>query len=91
MTQDSPGAMEGSSSGKLPGFDTGVANAARMWNYWIGGKDNISQVVSRRPYSGRTVDIQARHDSYSNVESLTVRELYRACMGFMSVFSDGGS
>ena len=41
MTQDSPGAMEGSSSGKLPGFDTGVANAARMWNYWIGGKDNF--------------------------------------------------
>ncbi|MDQ2816244.1 MAG: SAM-dependent methyltransferase, partial [Actinomycetota bacterium] len=28
-------------SGQLPGFDTGVANAARMWNYWIGGKDNF--------------------------------------------------
>jgi O-methyltransferase involved in polyketide biosynthesis len=27
--------------GKLPGLDTSVANAARMWNYWIGGKDNF--------------------------------------------------
>ena len=41
MTQDSPEATKGSSSGKLPGLDTGVANAARMWNYWIGGKDNF--------------------------------------------------
>ena len=39
MTQDSPGATR--DGGKLPGFDTGVANAARMWNYWIGGKDNF--------------------------------------------------
>jgi hypothetical protein len=39
VTQDSRGGTKG--SGKLPGFDTGVANAARMWNYWIGGKDNF--------------------------------------------------
>jgi trans-aconitate methyltransferase len=39
VTQDSLGATK--DSGKLPGFDTGVANAARMWNYWIGGKDNF--------------------------------------------------
>lgn len=39
MTQDSSGATKG--SGRLPGLDTGVANAARMWNYWIGGKDNF--------------------------------------------------
>ena len=39
MTQDSLGATKG--NGKLPGFDPGVANAARMWNYWIGGKDNF--------------------------------------------------
>ena len=41
MTQDSPDVTEGSGSGQLPGFDTSVANAARMWNYWIGGKDNF--------------------------------------------------
>jgi hypothetical protein len=39
VTQDSRGDAKGSD--KLPGFDTGVANAARMWNYWIGGKDNF--------------------------------------------------
>ena len=41
MTQDSPEVTKGSGSGELPGFDTSVANAARMWNYWIGGKDNF--------------------------------------------------
>jgi O-methyltransferase involved in polyketide biosynthesis len=40
VTQDSLGAT-GNSGGKLPGLDTNVANAARMWNYWIGGKDNF--------------------------------------------------
>ena len=40
MTQDSPGVTQGSNDGALPGLDTSVANAARMWNYWIGGKDN---------------------------------------------------
>jgi trans-aconitate methyltransferase len=40
VTQDSPGATT-TDGGTLPGFDTGVANAARMWNYWIGGKDNF--------------------------------------------------
>ncbi len=40
MTQDSPGVTPGSNDGVLTGLDTSVANAARMWNYWIGGKDN---------------------------------------------------
>ena len=39
MTQDSPGATKGGR--ELPGFDTSTANAARMWNYWIGGTDNF--------------------------------------------------
>jgi hypothetical protein len=25
------------------GFDPSVPSPARVWNYWIGGKDNISQ------------------------------------------------
>ena len=41
MTQDSPRATKDGGPGKLPDFDTSVANAARMWNYWIGGKDNF--------------------------------------------------
>jgi O-methyltransferase involved in polyketide biosynthesis len=39
VTQDSPGAPE--PGGELPGFDPGTATAARMWNYWIGGRDNF--------------------------------------------------
>ena len=41
MTQDSLRAAKEGGSGTLPGLDTDVANAARMWNYWIGGKDNF--------------------------------------------------
>jgi hypothetical protein len=26
---------------QLPGFDASVASPARIWNYWIGGKDNF--------------------------------------------------
>jgi hypothetical protein len=26
----------------LPGFDVTVANPARMWNYWVGGKDHFA-------------------------------------------------
>lgn len=39
MTQDSAGPTKGGR--KLPGLDTSTANAARMWNYWIGGADNF--------------------------------------------------
>jgi S-adenosyl methyltransferase len=42
VTQDSPGATEGGGEGgELPGFDPSTASAARMWNYWIGGRDNF--------------------------------------------------
>jgi hypothetical protein len=27
---------------ELPDFDTSVANPARIWNYWLGGKDNFA-------------------------------------------------
>ena len=27
-------------------FDPTRPNIARVWDYWLGGKDNISQVVS---------------------------------------------
>jgi S-adenosyl methyltransferase len=41
VTQDSAEAASGTDGGAPPGLDTSVANAARMWNYWIGGKDNF--------------------------------------------------
>jgi O-methyltransferase involved in polyketide biosynthesis len=39
VTKDPPSAAPG--DGHPPGFDPGTANAARMWNYWIGGTDNF--------------------------------------------------
>jgi len=27
---------------ELAKLDTGVANSARVWNYWLGGKDNFA-------------------------------------------------
>jgi hypothetical protein len=30
------------SGGGLPDLDPSIPNAARMWNYWIGGRDNLS-------------------------------------------------
>ncbi len=35
---------------QLPGIDTSVAHTARVWNYWLGGKDNylVDQEVGQR-------------------------------------------
>ena len=40
MTQGTPPARTDGS--KLPSFDPTVPNPARMWNYWLGGKDNFA-------------------------------------------------
>jgi O-methyltransferase involved in polyketide biosynthesis len=40
VTQDTPPSRTASS--ELPAFDPGVPNPARMWNYWLGGKDNFA-------------------------------------------------
>jgi O-methyltransferase involved in polyketide biosynthesis len=40
VTQSTPPARTDSS--KLPPFDPKVPNPARMWNYWLGGKDNFA-------------------------------------------------
>jgi hypothetical protein len=57
VPQDSPGATKDSANGELPDLDTSVANAARMWNYWIGGKDNFLAASSLMitPRDGATV------------------------------------
>jgi hypothetical protein len=33
---------DGGNGSELPGLDTSVANPARVWNYWVGGKDNFA-------------------------------------------------
>jgi S-adenosyl methyltransferase len=57
---------------RIAGLDTSLAHPARVYDYWLGGKDNISQVVSAVPHSGATVTIQARKAYYSNIVPLTV-------------------
>lgn len=39
MTEES---SPGGSGGRILPFDTSVANPARMWDYWLGGKDNFA-------------------------------------------------
>jgi hypothetical protein len=49
-----------------------IPSPARIWNAFLGGKDNISQVVSVTPHSDPTVPIQARHSIYSRIALLAV-------------------
>ena len=65
----------------MPDFDTGVPHIARVYDYWLGGRDNISQVVPAVPYSGATVAVQARHAYYSKIASSVVRDLPGTCLG----------
>jgi len=64
-----------------PGLDTSHAHPARVYNYWLGGKDNISQAVPAVPHSGPTVTVQARHKNFSKFTSSTVRGLSGPCLG----------
>jgi len=77
VTQESPGAANDGGSGDLPGLDVSVANAARMWNYWIGGKDYfradreagdyVLEAMPALPYIARTL----RRFLASTVDELT--------------------
>ncbi len=42
MTHSTPQGRITSSESQLPSFDPSVPNPARMWNYWLGGKDNFA-------------------------------------------------
>jgi hypothetical protein len=77
VTEDSPESARTDGDGTLPGLDTNVANAARMWNYWIGGKDNFradreagEHVLSAMP-SLRVVARMLRRFLITTVEDLT--------------------
>jgi hypothetical protein len=76
MTSDDAAAPgSGGTAGKtgpLP-FDTSKAHQARMYDYLLGGKDNISQVVRGTPHSAPTGTIQARYGDYSKTGARTVR------------------
>jgi S-adenosyl methyltransferase len=57
------------------GIRTDVAHPARVYDYLLGGKDNISQEVSAIPHNGSTVAIQARQANDSKITSFAVRSL----------------
>ncbi|HEY6295833.1 MAG TPA: SAM-dependent methyltransferase [Streptosporangiaceae bacterium] len=42
MTQSTPPGRAAGGGSPLPSFDPSVPNPARMWNYWLGGKDNFA-------------------------------------------------
>src|ERR1700733_13288838 len=71
-------------------IDVSVAHPARVHDYWLGGKDNISQVVPAVPYSGRTLAVQARQAYYSKIVSFAVRGLCGTSLGGNVRFSGGG-
>src|SRR5487761_1624386 len=63
---------------KLRGFDTSVPSPARMWNYWVGGKDHFAadreaadRVMAAMP-SLPAVARSVRHFLIDVVHSLTV-------------------
>ncbi|HUN32060.1 MAG TPA: SAM-dependent methyltransferase [Trebonia sp.] len=57
----------------LPGVDFSRPHSARMYDYYLGGKDNISQEVSGLPYSGLSGAIQRGSACFSNMSALTVQ------------------
>jgi O-methyltransferase involved in polyketide biosynthesis len=42
VTQSTPKGRAVGAESRLPSFDPSVPNPARMWNYWLGGKDNFA-------------------------------------------------
>jgi S-adenosyl methyltransferase len=42
VTHSTPQGGTAGGESQLPSFDPGVPNPARMWNYWLGGKDNFA-------------------------------------------------
>ena len=63
----------------LPEFDTSVAHNARVWNYWLGGKDNFAadravgdQLIAQLP--AVQVGVRAQRDLLGRVVSYLVGE-----------------
>jgi hypothetical protein len=54
VTQSKPQDRASGRESRLPSFDPGVPNPARMWNYWLGGKDNFA---ADRELAGRVLEV----------------------------------
>jgi S-adenosyl methyltransferase len=67
MAEDATGDRPGRGNGAPPGIDTSVAHPARVYDYWLGGKDNFAadrkaaeEVLAIRPAMRR--DIRANRE-----------------------------
>ncbi len=69
---------------ETPKIDTSVAHIARVYDYWLGGKDKQVFAIDREV--GQTPIIQARHTHFSNSGTIAVRGLSCTNMGVMSDF-----
>ncbi len=65
----------------LSDIDTTTPHPARMYNAYLGSKDNISQVVSAVLYNCPTGIIQTCQTNYSKIESSAVRDLSGPSLG----------
>jgi S-adenosyl methyltransferase len=70
----------------LEALNIHVPHPARVYDYWLGGKDNISQELLDVPYSTQTETIQPCHVSYSKTALSSVRGVFGTYMGVMSGF-----
>lgn len=92
MTSHEAAAHDGGADrgvGPLP-FDTSVGHQARMYDYLLDGKDNISQVVPVTPDSASPVPIQRCESDYSKTGPVAVRGLACNCLWFNVRFSGRG-
>jgi hypothetical protein len=69
------------------GIRTDVAHPARVYDYLLGGKDNISQVVPAIPHSGRTLTTQALQTDYSKTAAFADRDLSGTYIGAIVRFT----
>ena len=72
------------------GVDVTRPSIARIYDYLLYGKDNISQVVPAVPYSGRTPVVQAFQTHYSKTASFAVRDLHDTSLGSNVRFTGRG-
>jgi hypothetical protein len=87
--QRQPSAPNGTPGPPLAHYAS-VAHVARVYDYLLGGKDNITHAVPAVPHSGHTQIVQARQMHYSKIVVFTVRDLACTCMCTYVRFAEWG-
>lgn len=84
MIASAPGEEGGSGHGRTRGFDPTVPSPARMWNYWVGGKDHfaadraaaeiITEVMPALPPLAKSVRVFLREIVHSLAVGYGIRQ-----------------